>query len=159
MKYILEYKSYDNYYIRINPEEYRNMYSEIFEFSRKNSDLINDTFKYYCDSNILENDHNSGLYSKIRNNRGEDIIDLAYEDGSTCIIVKYTKSILNGRKYEKHHFVIDIYQTTDDWFLVCFFENSKIKINSLNYYKCDQIDGLLNFICDAFENPFDKINI
>lgn len=160
MKYILEYNKYSEIYIQTTYKDYRDSFSYIVEFNRNFANSIEDTFKRYQENNIINDDPNSGLFVEYRDKDGHKITDHNYQDGYTCLIVRYKKEILgDDKKYKMNSFVIDIYQTDDEWFFVSFNEDDKYKQNKIYYYKCDQIDGILNFICDVMEKPFDKINI
>jgi hypothetical protein len=67
---------------------------------------------------------------------------------SNCFILSFsTTHIENAESIE-----MDIYKTTDEWFYACVVN---ITSGSINYYKCDQFDGLLKLISSL---DWNKVN-
>ena len=108
---------------------------------------------------VNDNDRNSPLWSKFTIDEFNKLESLdqdplheedafTNEPESNRFILSFsTTHIENAESIE-----MDIYKTTDEWFYACV----SIPSVSINYYKCDQFDGLLKLISSLDWNKLNE---
>lgn len=135
MKYIKQYENINQYYYQIETDEMNNSESHPIAFNTKELSLVN---------NILFD------ITKLITNK-KDIIKSNYSaflepckvDNVLITFMKIYRSDIIY--YTPDQPIMTIYKQEDEWYIVRF----NISRNN-EFYKCDQLDGLIKFIIDKF---------
>lgn len=160
-------------YTQIDYNGYREGYKNAKDFSDKYSNRILDIIADYKNGNFLEYGDTptssfthpkkfpsgrKNLYSAAMDRIGnilsyDELVELNYSDFDlfNIIILEYTKKGFIGNKYILYGIEMQIIENEDDWFYVKVSLYIRDRTTPVLYYKCDQFDGLLNFICDIIE--------
>lgn len=172
MKYLKLFEDHSKLYTQVEYEEYKKNYKNLQDFSKKYSNRISEILKDYKNTDFLEDYDGTGSYNAVIDKSGK-ILDYNYlsinpknrprhyndSDIFDIMILKYRKKGIIDNNYVLFNVYMEITQNEDGWFYVKYSYYIPDRVTPITFYKCDQFDGLLSFICDRIERGTDIQNI
>jgi len=157
MKYLKLFEDHSKLYTEIDYNEYKESYKSLQDFSKKYTSRISEILNDYKNTDFIE-DSETKCINVVMDRHGkllnyDDLNDGDYDNSDIfdTIILKYKKKGIIDNKYVFFDVDMNITQNEDGWFYVKYSYYIPDRTTPITFYKCDQIDGLLNFICDIIE--------
>lgn len=166
MKYLKLFEDHSKLYTQIDYNEYKESYKSLQDFSKKYANRISEIFNGYKHTDFIEDSNKTKCINVVIDKSGkvlnyDDLNDGDYDNSEIfdMVILKYRKKGIRYNTSVLFGVDMNITQNDDGWFYVKYGYYIPDKTNPLitpiTFYKCDQIDGLLNFICDMIERGTD----
>lgn len=159
MKYLKLFEDHSKLYTQIDYNEYVESYKSLQDFSKKYANRISEIFNDYKHTDFIEDSNKTKCINVVIDKSGkvlnyDDLNDGDYDNSEIfdMVILKYRKKGIIDSKYVFFDVDMNITQNEDGWFYVSYIPD---RTTPITFYKCDQIDGLLNFICDIIERGTD----
>ena len=157
MRSIKLFEDFNNFYLKITHDEYNNGLNKIESFNRKYGNRILEVIEHHKKELKLDD---IDLYVSCKDINGDLYTSDGYSDTIYEVpILSYSKNVT---KSEYIRVDIEMIQSEDEYF---YTSVTKIKYKNGNpanipgrnrfqkdFYKCDQFEGLLQFLCDEIEN-------
>lgn len=158
MKYLKLFEDHPKLYTQIGYNEYKESCKSLQDFSKKYANRISEIFNGYKHTDFIEDYHNTKCINVVIDKSGkvlnyDDLNDGDYDNSEIfdMVILKYRKKGIIDNTYVFFDVAMSITQNEDGWFYVKYSYYIPDRTTPITFYKCDQIDGLLNFICDIIE--------
>ena len=153
MRHIKLFESHSKLYEKISYQLYRDRLPNLDNFERKYGNRLLEMLKHYKETDLLMEYDKTGLYHQVvnKNGRQHDWTDEINYDEYSAVRLTYGKRILYD-KYTNVYVTLNISQSKDEYFYVEYSYLILDRETPIEYYKCDQIEGLLQLVCDKIES-------
>ncbi len=162
MKYLKLFEDHSKLYTQIDYNEYKESYKSLQNFSKRYTNRISEILKDYKNTDFIEDYHNTKCINVVIDKSGkvlnyDDLNDGDYDNSEIfdMVILKYRKKGIIDNIHVLFDADMKITQNDDGWYYVQYNYHIPDRTTPITFYKCDQIDGLLNFICDIIERGTD----
>jgi len=158
MKYLKLFEDHSKLYTQIDYNEYKESYKSLQDFSKKYANRISEIFNGYKHTDFIEDSNKTKCINVVIDKSGkvlnyDDLNDGDYDNSEIfdMVILKYRKKGIIDNIHVLFDADMKITQNDDGWYYVQYNYHIPDRTTPITFYKCDQIDGLLNFICDMIE--------